>query len=417
MTEGPPSIRQLEIEAALRLARRAHSKYLKANSFYFAVRRELHWRPGRITDPRKSPVDFNDHESYPNAVMLQIHGLENKDSAACVSCQRNGGPFDECVSFDPNEEFPDRLAGEDPLFNGVCGNCFWGGQGSGCSLRVSGSKSSLSGYSSILSSHAGTIHPRKRRHPLFQSDVHSYTHLGSAYDLSLPGPCDDAIGHLQGMINNLRLRRNALSAGRSVDDMTLEPQGTGPFDKSDEEGEEVADDRGPYALRSRGPISGMPSRGGQDIRFPSNEPMNQLIGGGRSGHMRIFSNGSIQMESRGSMQVVLGGSPRTLSGPLSPRLPPSSPMQLSSRGNSPNPFFDFDRAGSQSPELTRGPGPIALPGSRSASHSPELRRAPGPSQNRPRAPSKLGRNFETKEMEEDYQPPGSRKGSGSGKRR
>lgn len=94
------------------------------------VRRELKWKENR----EKSP---DAHPSYPLAVEIQLRG--NPNNPPCDSCIRSAGPFaNGCVSFG-REDAADNN-GRIP-FAGVCANCFWGGQGSRCSLRVGGRKS------------------------------------------------------------------------------------------------------------------------------------------------------------------------------------------------------------------------------------------------------------------------------------
>ncbi|OBT60051.1 hypothetical protein VE03_10518, partial [Pseudogymnoascus sp. 23342-1-I1] len=91
----------------------------------FPVRRQIVWRKNRETYLSK-------HGSYGIAVELQARGNDNATS--CNSCTRGAGPFETgCVSFSsgygPGNKVP---------FGGACANCFWGGQGGRCTLRVGG---------------------------------------------------------------------------------------------------------------------------------------------------------------------------------------------------------------------------------------------------------------------------------------
>ena len=101
------------------------------------VRREIKWNANRQLDPSK-------HSSYPGAIEMQLRGNLNRDP--CASCSKGAGPFaDGCVSF-RDTDAPENN-GRVP-FGGSCANCFWGGQGSRCTLRVGGRK-----YSSFESSY------------------------------------------------------------------------------------------------------------------------------------------------------------------------------------------------------------------------------------------------------------------------
>jgi hypothetical protein len=91
------------------------------------VRRQIIWRKNRETDLSK-------HGSYGIAVEVQARG--NHNATPCNSCARGAGPFKTgCVSFSsgygPGNKIP---------FGGACANCFWGGQGGRCTLRVGGGK-------------------------------------------------------------------------------------------------------------------------------------------------------------------------------------------------------------------------------------------------------------------------------------
>jgi hypothetical protein len=91
------------------------------------VRRQIIWRKNR-------EADLSKHHSYGIAVEIQARG--NHNAAPCNSCARGAGPFDTgCVSFSsgygPGAKVP---------FGGACANCFWGGQGGRCTLRVGGGR-------------------------------------------------------------------------------------------------------------------------------------------------------------------------------------------------------------------------------------------------------------------------------------
>lgn len=126
----------------MHIAQQPASKYLKQHSSHFHLQRELRWRS-------REPVDLNEHATYPDAAILQILGRQNTGDHACDRCKQGAGPFDECVSFPPIDKRLPRPP-NDPLFDGVCANCFWGGHNSGCSLRVGGRKFFHRSFSVLL---------------------------------------------------------------------------------------------------------------------------------------------------------------------------------------------------------------------------------------------------------------------------
>ena len=96
------------------------------------VRRELVWK-----ENRERPA--NTHPLYPPAIELQLRG--NANNPPCNSCARGAGPFaNGCVSFHQADAADN--GGKVP-FIGACANCYWGGQGPRCSLRVGGRTFSL----------------------------------------------------------------------------------------------------------------------------------------------------------------------------------------------------------------------------------------------------------------------------------
>ncbi len=102
----------------------ADMRYVEAEH---PVRRQIIWRKNRETDLAR-------HPSYGIAVEMQARG--NLNATPCNSCARGAGPFETgCVSFStgygPENKVP---------FGGACANCFWGGQGGRCTLRVGGGK-------------------------------------------------------------------------------------------------------------------------------------------------------------------------------------------------------------------------------------------------------------------------------------
>lgn len=213
------------------------------------------------------------------------------------------------------------------------------------------------------------------------------------------------------MIDNLELRRSELTQGRRPGDIGPEPNGHRPHQEFDIEAEGVNE----HPLRPRGNVR---TGSNQHIRAPSNDRQShslvEMSRGGRGGHVQFFANGSIQVDPRGTMQVLLPGRPSTPNsprpGPASPRLA-GSPMDIASPRSESPAFFNFDRPASQSPELTRGSGfggPLAL------DRMPAQQNRSRGSGTRPRARSRLGPNFETESGEEDYIPPGERRSSSSG---
>jgi Protein of unknown function (DUF3716) len=94
----------------------------------------------RASIPVRNQIAFKDgreqpltkHSLYIPAAEIQLRGVLN--SVPCASCQKGAGPFEGgCISF-TNE---DGQNGEAP-YKGSCGNCYWGGQGYRCTLRVGG---------------------------------------------------------------------------------------------------------------------------------------------------------------------------------------------------------------------------------------------------------------------------------------
>jgi Protein of unknown function (DUF3716) len=101
----------------------------------YPVRRELKWKEGR-------EKAFDSHHTVPPAVELQLRGESN--NPPCASCVRGGGPFSGgCVSFHQHDAADNN--GNVP-FLGSCANCYIGGQGVRCSLRVGGRKFSISNF-------------------------------------------------------------------------------------------------------------------------------------------------------------------------------------------------------------------------------------------------------------------------------
>ncbi|KFY83145.1 hypothetical protein V498_08275, partial [Pseudogymnoascus sp. VKM F-4517 (FW-2822)] len=157
----------------------------------YPVARQLRWRPKRETDLAR-------HPSYGIAAEMQARG--NNNATPCNSCSRDAGPFDTgCVSFS-------RAYGPDGKvpFGGACANCFWGGQGSRCSLRVGGARA------------------RVRAGPLYQDKARTNTHLGSGFNLNTTDGVRDALAELRGLERALNARGRALEAGATVEDVSSE---------------------------------------------------------------------------------------------------------------------------------------------------------------------------------------------------
>jgi hypothetical protein len=95
------------------------------------IRRELSWR-------KPISINFNGHTTFPEAGLLQLLGSQNARS--CTRCQNGAGPFSQCISFhEPmSDELPNPPADLSLPYGGSCGNCYWNGQGSLCSLRPGG---------------------------------------------------------------------------------------------------------------------------------------------------------------------------------------------------------------------------------------------------------------------------------------
>lgn len=171
---------------------------------------QIIWRPNRETDLSK-------HTSYGIAVELQARG--NLNEPACNSCTRGAGPFSTgCVSF-AAEYGPGRKV----PFGGSCANCFWGGQGGRCSLRVGGGKFSL--LSSLLFSSSLlilTARSRVRSGSLYQDRARTNTHLGSGFDLNTTDGVRDALAEIKGIERALNNRGRALEAGGSVENVSSE---------------------------------------------------------------------------------------------------------------------------------------------------------------------------------------------------
>ncbi|OAF54303.1 hypothetical protein VC83_06610 [Pseudogymnoascus destructans] len=157
----------------------------------FPVRRQIVWRKNRETDLSK-------HGSYGIAVEVQARGNDN--ATPCNSCARGAGPFETgCVSFSsgygPGNKVP---------FGGACANCFWGGQGGRCTLRVGGART------------------RVRSGSLYQDKARTNTHLGSGFDLNTTDGVRDALAELRGMERALSARGRALEGGATVEDVLSE---------------------------------------------------------------------------------------------------------------------------------------------------------------------------------------------------
>lgn len=176
----------------------------------FPVRNQIIWRPNR-------QKDLATHSSYGIAVELQARGNLNEPS--CNSCTRGAGPFATgCVSFSaeygPSKKVP---------FGGSCANCFWGGQGGRCSLRVGGGKFSLSLSPSPLDSLLISVARRRiRSGSLYQDKDRTNTHLGSGFDLNTTDGVRDALAEIKGIERALNNRGKALEAGGSVENISSE---------------------------------------------------------------------------------------------------------------------------------------------------------------------------------------------------
>ncbi|OBT74289.1 hypothetical protein VF21_07379 [Pseudogymnoascus sp. 05NY08] len=152
------------------------------------------------------------HTSYGIAVELQARG--NINEPPYNSCNRGAGPFATgCISFSaeygPGKKVP---------FGGSCANCFWGGQGGRCSLRVSGARS------------------RVRSGSLYQDKARTNTHLGSGFDLNTTDGVRDALAEIKGIKRALNNRGRALEAGATVEGVSSEEDGDSDGSKATWEG-------------------------------------------------------------------------------------------------------------------------------------------------------------------------------------
>lgn len=82
------------------------------------------WLMGVLVKPICTPQNMA-------AVSLQVRGLEMPANAVCKHCREGCGPFTSCIV-----DFAD---GGEPLFNGDCGNCRWGGDARCGFRKLSGS--------------------------------------------------------------------------------------------------------------------------------------------------------------------------------------------------------------------------------------------------------------------------------------
>ena len=156
--------------------------------------------------------ELSSHVSYAGAFEIQSRGDTN--NTPCSSCARNSGPFSNgCVSF---EKRNDGKA----LFNGVCGNCFWGGQGRRCTYRTGGA----------------SVRTRKNV-AIFVDRNRSNLHLGGDNNLASVDGIRDALAEIDGVRSALVARGKSIEAGKSVPDLGVEEVFNG-FEEDDDDDEE-----------------------------------------------------------------------------------------------------------------------------------------------------------------------------------
>lgn len=173
------------------------------------VQRQLVWRPTR-------EKDLALHGSYGLAAEIQMRGTLN--ATPCRSCAQGAGPFGNgCVSFWSGYGREGKIP-----FGGACACCFWGGQGSRCSLRAGGGKflfPSLPFLPCLVPSYGTDSYEarvRVRAGTLFQDKNRAHTHLGSGFNLASTDGVRDALAELRGLEKALVARGRALEAGESV---------------------------------------------------------------------------------------------------------------------------------------------------------------------------------------------------------
>ncbi|KFY31379.1 hypothetical protein V493_01166 [Pseudogymnoascus sp. VKM F-4281 (FW-2241)] len=138
--------------------------------------------------------------NYP--VRNQIIWRKNRetDLSRHISCACGAGPFESgCISFSAGYGPGDKVP-----FGGACANCFWGGQGGRCSLRVGGART------------------RVRSGSLYQDKARTNTHLGSGFDLNTTDGVRDALAEIKGIERALNNRGRALESGANLENVSSE---------------------------------------------------------------------------------------------------------------------------------------------------------------------------------------------------
>jgi len=179
-----------EVKDALKEVRTKEGIILAGKS----VLRDLKWKVDKEGVSRETP--FENHTSYPIAAGIQIKGEVNEEP--CGSCSKGAGPFEGgCISASAEEK---------KLFKGVCGNCFWGGQGIRCTVREGGAAT-------------------KKRVPALQllwDSNRVRSHIGSKHNLDDLEGCMNARGELLGLVRSLEKRIKSIEAEEEVSDIDSE---------------------------------------------------------------------------------------------------------------------------------------------------------------------------------------------------
>lgn len=190
------------------------------------VRNQVIFKKGR-------ELNLANHSSYRPASEIQLRGRSNP--APCGSCVKGNGPFEGgCISFG-NE---DGVDGKAP-FKGVCGNCFWGGQGYRCSLR-SGGGTYIPRFPRTYTDRS-KVSPRSRRAPavpILQTGVYSNVHVGDRHDMSSADGVRSALEEVESVRRALQQRLRALERGDEVEGVDSEGSSVDGLDEEEEEDDE-----------------------------------------------------------------------------------------------------------------------------------------------------------------------------------
>ncbi|KAH8674428.1 hypothetical protein BGZ60DRAFT_429434 [Tricladium varicosporioides] len=206
------------------------------------IRHSIQWRG------RERPKTLGNNQSHFPALVIQLYGQQNKKSRQCLHCKNGNGKFEGCHSFrhgqGPQGGRAKGMKSTESTkpytaFGGACGNCWWGSQGSRCTLRPDGPK----------------FAPRKiRPGRLCQDAERSDTQMGKRFDLNTKGGVQAAARDLRSLILALNNREKLGDAKNWQDMETVLSEADSSDEEASEEEMEYSGEESPNVGSEEGDV-------------------------------------------------------------------------------------------------------------------------------------------------------------------